>query len=131
MPRFDISITITSILAVCAIISPILTAIINNRHNWRIRKLEMKREDYQNNVMYKRNIYENYLRAAGRCIYHSDIANLKEYGEHYLVALMCSESELRSKMIEINKDLRACEWDKASFNLELITPEIHNLLQKE
>lgn len=38
---FDWSVIITASLAVAAIISPILVAVINNHHNYKIRKLEL------------------------------------------------------------------------------------------
>lgn len=130
MPNVDMSITIASVLAICAIISPIITTLINNHHNWRIHKAEMKREDYKNTILYKRSIYENYLRTAGRCIYYADDVALKDYGEHYMAALMCSEGELHAQMIEVNKHMQAYDWEKAMAGLELITPKIHALVEK-
>ena len=39
--KFDISMTIGSIIALVALISPIVTAIINNRHQIKVKKLDM------------------------------------------------------------------------------------------
>lgn len=39
--KFDLNLTITSIIALCAIISPIATAIINNIHQSKIKRIEL------------------------------------------------------------------------------------------
>lgn len=41
---FDFTITVSVILAICALISPIITALINNRHHSKIRKLELQHD---------------------------------------------------------------------------------------
>lgn len=38
--HFDLTITVTAILAIAAIISPIATAIINNRYQMKLKELE-------------------------------------------------------------------------------------------
>ena len=40
MPKVDLTVTISVIIAICAIISPIITTILNNRHLYKIRKLD-------------------------------------------------------------------------------------------
>lgn len=44
--KWDLSITISAIIAVAAIISPILTAVINNVHQRNMKKLELKEKHY-------------------------------------------------------------------------------------
>ena len=80
MPKFDLTISISVILTICAIISPIATTIINNRYQIKIKKIELQQEHFKNTVLYKRSIYENYLKYAGRCISSPDPDSLKKYG---------------------------------------------------
>ena len=40
----NLSVTISVIVAICAIISPILTAIINNHYQYKLRKLDDEKE---------------------------------------------------------------------------------------
>ncbi len=49
----DLNLTITSIIALCAIASPCLVTILNNRHNLKIRRLEI-------NSKTKQEILENF-----------------------------------------------------------------------
>lgn len=129
MPEFDLTITISVILAFVAIISPIFTAIINNCHDTKIKKLELKQKEYENTVMYKRSLFENYLKYAGRCIYFSDIDASKYYGEFYFSALMCASPEIREDMIAVNKRIQRGEFHEATSLLEPLTAKIHATLQ--
>lgn len=60
--KWDLSITISAIIAVAAIISPILTAVINNVHQRNMKKLELKEKHYSQTASYQKEIFENYLR---------------------------------------------------------------------
>lgn len=129
VPTLDLTITISVIVALSAIVSPIFTALINNLHDTKIKNLEVKQKEYENIVMYKRNLFERYLKHAGRCIYFSDIDASKDYGEYYFAALMCAPLEIHNEMVVINKHMQNGEFDKATELLELLTPKIHTMLQ--
>ena len=43
---FNITWTITAIIAVSSFLSPIAVAIINNHHHVRIRKMELEHDEY-------------------------------------------------------------------------------------
>lgn len=102
MPKIDLTVTISVIVALCAIVSPIATAIINNRYQLKLRKMDIYQKTLENTMLYKRSIFENYLKYAGRCIFHSDVNALKDYGEYYLLALLYAPIELHTEMKEIN-----------------------------
>lgn len=129
LPHVDLTVNIATILALCAIISPILTALINNAHHTKIKKLELKQEHYQNTVLHQREIFENYLRYTGRCIYHSDISAVKDYGEYYLSALAYAPKDLIGDMIEANDLISSYQWEEAVPMFEKITTKIHDVLQ--
>ena len=59
--KIELTFTITAIIALCSTISPILTAIINNRYLRKMKELELKHEAYKEALFYKREIYEEYL----------------------------------------------------------------------
>ena len=125
LPKIDLTVSITAILAICAIISPILTALINNAHHTKIKKLELKQEHYQNTTLHRREIFENYLRYTGRCIYRSDSSALKDYGEHYFSALAYAPKDLAEDMIAVNNLIINCRWPEATPMFEKITTKIH------
>ena len=70
MPQFDSTITISIILAICALFAPSITAVINNKHQYKIRKLELRNDRVlkQNQALYERkcDTYMALTRAAGQ-----------------------------------------------------------------
>lgn len=92
--KIDLTVTISVILTLTAIVSPIATSIINNVHNSKIRKMELRHENLQTVIHHRNAIFENYLRYAGRCIAVADIEASKEYYEYYFLSLLYVSSDL-------------------------------------
>ena len=130
MPKIDLTVTISVIVALCAIVSPIATAIINNRYQLKLRKMDIYQKTLENTMLYKRSIFENYLKYAGRCIFHSDVNALKDYGEYYLLALLYAPIELHTEMKKINVLMLEKHWSEASPLFEVLTPKIYDVIQK-
>ena len=129
MPKIDLTITITAILAICAIVSPIFTNILNNRHQLKIKELELKQRNYENTIIYRRKIFENYLKYAGRCIAYSDQSALKDYGEYYLLALLYAPDDLRQEMTIVHNLMSEYHWKQATPLFENITSQIDTILK--
>lgn len=127
--KIDLTVTISVIIALCAIVSPVLTTIINNCHQTKIKKLELKQQEYRNTIIHQRDFFENYLKHAGRCIYYADSEALKDYGEHYFSALMYAPDDLKADMIEANQLMLKDDWDNASVLIEKLTAKIRAIQQ--
>ncbi len=127
--KVDLTITVTAILGIAAIISPIATAIINNRYQLKIKKLELQQKHLESTTYYIRSIFENYLRYAGRCIYNSDLDARKDYGEYYFLALSYAPESLSNSFININTAIYQNDYEYAISLLEKLKPEINKLLQ--
>lgn len=125
MPKIDLTISISVILALCAIISPMLTAIINNHHQIKLKRIEIKQQEYRESVLYQRDIFEKYLKYAGRCIYYADHEALKDYGEYYYSALMYASNEIQTDMLKANSLMLENKFDDASDIIEVIAAKIH------
>ena len=131
MPKFDITITISVIVALCAIVSPIFTAIINNHYQLKLKKIELEQREYEDHVLYERQIYETYLANAGRCINCQNLETEREYGASYLVALMHAPPEWREIMIKADRQIATMEREAANDTLETLTPLIRAKLQMQ
>ena len=129
MPTIDLTISVTSILAISAIISPIVTAIINNRHQYKLKELEYKHENEKSSLFYKRGVYEDYLRCVGRVVAFSDNESFKEYGRIYPLALIYFPESLYDQLIDINDDLQARRISIASEKLNVLAPKIRTILK--
>lgn len=80
--HLDVTWSITAIIAACSLISPILVAMINNRHHTKIRQMELSHDESmrQFEIYYadKKTAFSNFLNAAGR--FSSDKSDLELYG---------------------------------------------------
>ena len=119
---------VTSIVALSAIVSPIITTIINNKHILKLRALDDKRIKYEESTKYKQSIIENYIKYAGRCISHADQEPIRDYGEYYFLALTYAPNDIREQMKEIHSLMLTYKWDKASAALESLIPNLELLI---
>lgn len=129
MPKLDLTVTVSVIIALCAIISPLLTTFMNNRYQLKLRMMDAEKEHYQKTVIYQRRIFENYLRYSGKCITHANADALREYGEHYLVALMYAPEDIKVEMMYAHGLMSSCKWGEASKCYEKLAPMICAMLK--
>lgn len=127
--KIDPTFTIPSILAICAIISPILVALINNCHQTKIKKIELKQQEITNTLIHKRSILEEYLSTAGRCVHYNTEEALNKYGEIYAVALMFAPEYIQHEMKILDNLIRQCEYQEASKQLFQLAPRIYPVAQ--
>lgn len=126
---FDPTITLSVVIALCAIISPILTTVLNNAHQTKIKKMEMKQQIYRDTVIKKRTVFEDYLRYTGAFIRSYNAETAKDYGNAYGLALMYAPPQIQSHISSINSLLFNEEHQAASTQLEELAPMIHTMLQ--
>lgn len=104
MPKVDLTVTISVIIALCAILSPILTAIINNCHDTKLKKLEYEHLEREEERKHEREMYEGYIRAAGSCIQYPGKEQKANFGEHSsLLVYAVPDDEIRDDMILLEK----------------------------
>lgn len=58
--------TLLTAITVCALLSPALTAWINNHYLLKIKELEQKQEKLKLVILHKRELFENYLKLVGK-----------------------------------------------------------------
>lgn len=127
MLNLDLSFTITAIIALISLISPILTTIINNFHDSKIRELELKNRIYEQTVIYKRDIILSYLSSVGKCISYCETTDLKDYGFYYAksIALITNDNTIEL-MKKLNQEIVDHSWDSASKIFHTLIPYIKN-----
>lgn len=130
MPKVDLTVTISVILAACAIIVPMLTTIISNLFQIRIKKLELKQLHYEKNVLYQKEIFENYLRYASQCTFIPKTEHIQTFAEYHFLAYLYAPDELHNEMSELRTFITKFEKDKAAELLEELTPQIRILIKK-
>ena len=92
MPKVDFTITISILLAICALFAPSITAVINNHHQYKMRKLELTYDAqmHYSDLIYKNkyDTYQTFLNVAG------DYCLMNEYASNYTKILAASQNAL-------------------------------------
>lgn len=120
--QVDLTITISAILGASAVISPMLTAIINNKHQRKMKKMEYEHENEKASLFYKRGIFEDYLKYTGQCIAYATENGLQEYGKMYSLALIYFPG-WPSRRIDNNQFFYSChEMGYCQFSIKCTGP---------
>ena len=125
----SMSIIITAAVALAAVVSPVLTSIIDNHYRMKIKKIDEERLSYEETTKYKRSIFENYLKYTGRCIAYADNEQIRDYYEFYSLAYLYASPDLRKSMSFLNDLMNDCKWDEAALTFNSIIPEVQLLIQ--
>lgn len=93
---------ITAVVAIAAIISPILTAIINNAFHLIERAIDNKAEKRKRTTDYERKIIETYLTCLGRQLAGHSYESNEHYKEVYTLVLLYVPTDIRREIIRID-----------------------------
>lgn len=144
MPEADLSFTITTIIALIALVSPILVALINNAHHSKIRKMELQKqmEQKQFDTYYsdKEKAYSEFAHYAGTLVAKIDYADSYSdlYSSIHKVLLLCDQEnkQLLTDFINhlnpvlIGKSDTTQEWEEAYLvKLSALTVALNNELR--
>ena len=129
IPKIDVSLSFSLIIAVCSIISPIFVARTNNKHQQKMKILEYKQLEREQFVLYKRNIFENYLRYLSENSKISSTETRANYAQYYSLAYLYASEDLRKKMSAIDQKFHTLPPDIDTNDLDEITKDLSNLIQ--
>ena len=128
--KVDLTVTISVILGCAAVVSPILTALINNHHQRKMKLLELKQEKYKETVVYRRNLIEAYLQKTAKCIsYHRELQQ-NEYEESFGKVISYVPDNIRDKMIRIDGFIHDLDNAAAYKDFIQLLPELTAIVQK-
>lgn len=122
--------TVGSILAASAIISPILTAIINNHHLMKIRKLDQKKEAHQETAVYKRKLIESYLQKTASCVHYHTPEHREQYSESFGRLVSYVSDEIQKQMILIDDCIDENDDETARHAFIRLIPQLTDIVQK-
>lgn len=78
---------ITASIAVAAILSPILTAIFNNRHQYKMKKLEFHQQSVERNYTHRKQIFGQVMNEYSLIMKEDSKSDKSRFGEVYYNAL--------------------------------------------
>ena len=110
MPKINLTVTISVIVALAALISPIIVACINNWHHTKIRRLELEHDMSMKklSIFYedKKNAFSNFLLNAGKVCTdeESNVEELDFYAYAQLASLFAS-TENRQRISRFTSEI--------------------------
>ena len=126
--KVDMTITLSIIIAVCAIVSPILTTMLNNRHQFDIKKLEINAQNKKESLFYEREIYEQYLKWASNLQSAPTDENLNYYYKYYSLAIIYFPENLLDAVYTIQNHVESECYDNIKQQLIIITRKIREIV---
>ena len=130
MPDIDLTISITTILALVAIISPILTTLINNIFLLILKNMEKKQKHYEQDTLHRREIFENFLSAFNEVCHRRDDTTISRYASSYSLVYIYLPEKVRKDLGLINLYIANCEWEEAIKYVDAISMDIYREIQK-
>lgn len=122
MSLSDWSGLVAMVVSLCALVSPMLTAICNNWHQRKMKQMEYDHQEREDQLKREREIYEGYIRAAGAAIQSGTHENLGEFGSHSALAMYYAPKELREDMLSLERLVKrtSATQDLHSMKVELL-----------
>lgn len=130
MPTVDLTVTITTVLALVAIISPVLTAIIDNIFRLILKHSENKQKRYEQNTLHKREIFENFLSAFNEVCHLKDNDTISRYASSYSLVYVYLPKNVQRDLATVNLLIEKRDWNEAIKYVDLISTDIYKEMQK-
>lgn len=119
-----------SITAITAILAPVLIAIINNHHQYRIKKMELEQKSYEQSVLHKREIFESFLSAFNKVCQLQTQEAVSEYSSCYSLVYIYLPKPVRDELGEINLLIKQNNWMEVIKYVDRISMDIAKELEK-
>lgn len=120
MPKIDLNITCAIILSFCALISPSITAIINNRHQYRIRQLELahekKKQRYELLYQQKLTIFQNFINESSNCDWFENDSDYIRINTLLHQAMLLCDSTTLPLLMQLQTYVNSRCFSRAEFN---------------
>lgn len=103
---------ITAIIALCAIISPMLTAIINNHYQIKLKRIEIQQAQEYESKNHLKQLQEEVLMNLGACLTNPTPQTLSNYSRCYALAFQVLPQSVHSKLKDLNFEVSELNWRK-------------------
>lgn len=140
MPELDLSISFTVVIAIAAVISPIFVAWINNRHQLKLRKLELeesykmkaieeRQRSYERYVIEETKVLYEFLSSIGHVSHYMNQSSIEHYGSLYPLVYARANSELKKLLVQFDSEILDSERFKASKLVAPITVAVKAMIE--
>lgn len=119
-----------SITAIVAILAPVFVAMINNHHQYRLKKMELEQKSYEQSVLHKREIFENFLSAFNKVCQLQTNESISEYSSCYSLVYIYLPKHVRDELGEINLLIKQIYWMDVIKYVDRISMDVAKELDK-
>lgn len=124
------------VIAIASVISPIITAIINNIYQLRLKKIELKQQQYNRDVQRIINILEHYCETVCCVLIRNSVESepLSEYSNSYGIAVLYLDNndvQTANKINELIYQQNYSEANKIIYEHVLSIRKTINRLRKQ
>lgn len=120
-PKIDLTVTITSAIALAAIVSPVLVALINNHYQYKAKQLEIISTQ-------KFSVIEKYLNSAGAVVHRSTSTRLKEYQENKAIIYLYIPRSTWKLVDNLDSQIQNGNLDAARSTLDALSKALSKAL---
>lgn len=85
--KFDSTMTFALIISITSLVSPIVVAVINNKHLTKMKEIEINQENFKNISLHKRELFERFLYLIGEFSYENTQKEISELLTSYYLIL--------------------------------------------
>ena len=119
-----------SITAITAILAPVCVAVINNHHQYKLKKMELEQKTYEQSVLHKREIFEKFLSAFNKACQLHTIDAVSEYSSCYSLVYIYLPKPVREELGKINLLIEQNYWKEVIKYVDRISMDIAVELEK-
>lgn len=128
--NIDPTISLTVVVGLAAVVSPVLTTLLNNIHQIIMKKLEYKQLEYNRSILHKREIFENFLQALSIVAQNPSKENIELFAKYYPLTYIYVPKPVQKTLAEINLYLQHGYADEIVKYVDLISTDIHEELRQ-
>ena len=118
------------IIALAGIFSPVVTTFINNKHQSKMKKIELEFGKRCNQDTYVKKIFEVYIKDTYNVIQDDSSNNYLNYCNSYGIALLYADNEVMNIMIELNRLINPNDTKVHDADFNIVVEDIRKQINK-
>ena len=125
----DLTLTVGSILAICAVVAPVITTAMNNRHQLKVKRLELDDAQRQRETKRLTEIYDTYVSAAGACVMYPESADFSAFQAASAKAMLYAPEAVLPQMRNLAAQIEILDANQALPLIYEITQSLRATVQ--
>lgn len=130
----DWSATIAAIALVVSvsgtIICPIINTILSNRHQLKLRNLDIKERAISSYESSRSDAINAFISGVGKCMFYADVESVKQLGDSYFIVYQYVPSDYWDVLDDLYSNLVNQDWEKSKKEFPPIAHYLSKILKE-